>query len=78
MQTTPWVQATAQIIDEAGGIVKTIGPSDFGAIGARGFFAYTWDPHTLAYGQTYQVLITLSDGMVTTLQTTKIFKVISV
>jgi hypothetical protein len=75
--TAPWTQCTAQFISEVGAIVRTVSPAEFGAIGARGFFTYTWSPHTLNTGATYQVLVTLTDG-VSTLQSTKCFKVITV
>jgi hypothetical protein len=78
IMTAPWVQCTAQIIDETNAIVKTITPANFGAIGARGFFTYTWDPMTLAAGKTYQVLITITNGGATTITSTKIFKLITV
>jgi hypothetical protein len=79
IQTGYWDQCTAQIFNEANGIVATIGVGDFGASTARGFFQYTWAPHTLAAGNTYQIRVTVTDtGTATTLQTTKLIKVTQV
>lgn len=68
-------QCAAQIIDEAGGIVKTIGVGDFGAMNARNLFTYTWNTHTLVAGQTYECIITITIPPVA-YQTTKVFKTV--
>jgi hypothetical protein len=77
IQTGTYTQCTVQILDEASGIVRTISPVEFGAINARGYWTYSWDPHTLTNGTTYQLLCTLTDGAALSLQTTKVIKVIT-
>jgi hypothetical protein len=76
MKTTP-TQCSAQIFDEYNRIMKTIGVGDFGAIGSRGIFGYSWVSHTLITGATYQLLINITDNGITT-STTKLFKMIGV
>jgi hypothetical protein len=78
LQTTPWTQCSAQIFNEAGGIVHNIGVGDFGSIDARGFFAFTQAPHSLVSGQTYQIEVTITNGAALTYQNTKLFKVVNV
>jgi hypothetical protein len=79
VQTVPWDQCIAQIFDEGGAIVANIGAGDFGAITARGFFQFTWTPHTLASGKTYQIQVAVTDtGGPTTIQSTKLIKVTNV
>jgi len=79
VQTAPWDQCVAQIFDEGNAIVANIGAGDFGAITARGFFQFTWSPHTLVAGRTYQIQIAVTDtGGPTTIQTTKLIKVTNV
>lgn len=75
IQTSPWVDAAAQIYDEANGIVHNIGIADFGAIGPRGFFTFTQTNHTLVAGNTYQIAVQVTDGASLSISTTKPFKV---
>lgn len=76
VELTPWVQCSAQIFDEANGIVATFGVGDFGAIGPRGFFTVERTPHLLVAGQTYQVRIVITDGAALQIITSKVIKVI--
>lgn len=78
VETAPWVQCMAQIFDESNAIIANIGIADFGAINSRGFFGFTLAPHGLVAGQTYQILVTISDGALDVLQTTKNFKVAAI
>lgn len=78
VQSTPWTQAQAQIFDESNAIIATIGTGDFGAIGPRGFFTFTLQPHGLQAGQTYQVLVTITDGGPLIFSTVKPFKIAAI
>lgn len=76
IQTTPFTQAQAQIYDEAGGIVETIGIADFGARDVRGWFGYTLPSHGLVTRKIYHLLVQIDDGAATIVSDTKIFKTI--
>lgn len=78
VETAPWTQCSAQIFDESGAIIHSIGVGNFGAINARGFFLFTQDPHSLIAGQTYQIEVTITDGALNTYQNTKLFKIANV
>jgi hypothetical protein len=76
IQTTPYVQCQAQIFDEAGAIIETIGIGDFGSINARGYFGHTLLSHGLVAGTTYQVFVRVDDGATDIVSTSKVFRVI--
>lgn len=78
IQTTPYTQCSAQIFNEANGIVATIGVADFGAITARGFFQNTLTNHPLVAGATYQIQILMDDGVGGTYQNSKLLKIVNV
>lgn len=76
VQTTPWVDAAAQIYNDAGGLIHNIGTSDFGSINGRGFFLYDLAGHALAAGNTYEISVQITDGAALSVSTTKPFKII--
>jgi hypothetical protein len=76
IQTSPWVDAAAQIYDDTGALIHNIGISDFGAINGRGFFAFDVPSHSIVAGNTYQISVEITDGAALSLSTTKPFKVI--
>jgi hypothetical protein len=78
MDTTAGSQCSAQIFNEAGGIERTIGVGDFGAIGARGMFKYDWASHTLLAGKTYEMTISLTYPPLALVTTTKVFTMLSI
>lgn len=76
IQTSPWVDAAAQIYNDGGALIHNIGIGDFGAINGRGFFAFDVVGHSIVAGNTYQISVEITDGAALSLSTTKPFKVI--
>lgn len=76
IQTSPWIDAAAQIYDEANGLIHNIGISDFGAMGPRGLFQFDVNNHALVAGNTYQIAVQVTDGGILSISTTKPFKII--